>query len=206
MFLDSTEPDCRLCIFFKFRTTLLLLGLCYLIFYHNLVLHFININSPDSLFCLIVFVYHRLFCFLFLSCPTEMSSSAIKSKNFSKAALQPDSIFTTDLCFLLSVLSPSLFNGSQALIHLLPWSWGLKIYLPTFLAVFFHLCTDVEVPDCFTRCHLNSERVVPRQPVTLLPAFFFLFLFFPWFKASFMLFFTFSTIFLDVFNTISKMW
>lgn len=37
-FFDSTAPDCRLCIcdFFKFRTTLLLLDLCYLLFYYNL--------------------------------------------------------------------------------------------------------------------------------------------------------------------------
>lgn len=64
-------------------------------------LHFININSPESLFCLVVLIYHRLFYFPFLSRPREMSSSAIKSKSFSKESLQPRDVGAV---FLLGVI------------------------------------------------------------------------------------------------------
>lgn len=126
--LDSTAPDCRLYILFfliqnisafiRFELSLILL---------QSLLHFININSPVSLFCLVVFMYHSLFCFPFLSCPKEMSSSAIKSESFSNEVLQPRDIgaifFTTyHFCFPLCVPSPSLSNARAKLwVCLLPW-------------------------------------------------------------------------------------
>lgn len=159
-------------------------------------MHFININSPDSLFCLIVFVYHRLFCFLFLSCPTEMSSSVIKSKNFSKAALQPDSIFTTDLCFLLSVLHFLMAeSGSDSPASL---ELGVKNLFANFSCCLLSSLYRCGGTRLLYQMPLNSESCSQA-------ACDFVF-FISWFKASFMLFFTFYTMFLVVPNAISKMW
>lgn len=55
-------------------------------------LHFININSPDSLFCLVVLIYHRLFCFPFLSHPRERCHPLP-----SKTRVSPRKLFSPEM-------------------------------------------------------------------------------------------------------------
>lgn len=137
--------------------------------------HFININSPDSLFCLVVLIYHRLFRFPFLSRPREMSSSAIKSKSFSKEALQPrdvGAVFLLRIIFVffcvflpLRFLTPVpgsdftcfLGGGCNAPETCLPMLHFLLSSMDRHFRSFIYLCTDVEVPGCFGRCQSNPE-------------------------------------------------
>lgn len=176
-------------------------------------LHFININSPDSLFCLVVFLYHRHFCFPFVSHPREMSSSAIKSESFSKEALQPRDV---GAIFLLRVVVV-LFSVFLPLHFLMPESGSDFTYflggdvnaLKTCSLTFFSCLpwadilglSFVFVPTSRYQTVLphaiQTQKTVPRQPVVLLG-------FFSWdllnYSSSFTLSFTFSAVFLVVFN------
>lgn len=124
-------------------------------------LHFIKINSPSSLFCLVVFIYHRLFCFPFLSCPRDISSSATKSKfsSFSKEALQPRDVGAV---FLLSIIfvSFSVFLPLHCLTSVPGSDFTCFLFLSSMdrhFRPFICLCTDVDIPGCFSWCHSYPE-------------------------------------------------
>lgn len=147
-------------------------------------LHFININSADSLFCLVVFIYHRLFCFPFLFRPREMSSSTIKRESLSKEALQPRdarAIFLLCIVFVfLTVFLPLHFlmpePGSDFTCFLGADCNALKTCPPTFFschpwtAILDHSFVFVPMsryqaalPDA-----IQTQRAVSRQPVAFL--------------------------------------
>lgn len=184
-FLDSTAPDCTLCIlFFLIQNNSAFIRFVLSLILLQSFLHCININSPDSLFCLVVFIYHRLFSFPFLSRPREMSSSAIKSESFSKEALQPRDVGAIFLLrvvvVLFSVFLPlhflmpepgsdfthflggdfnALKTCSLTFFSCLPWADILDlsfIFVPM-------LRYQTALPHAF-----QTQNTVPRQPVVLL--------------------------------------
>lgn len=216
LFLDSTEPDCRLCIFPLIQNSSAFIRFVLSRILPQSFLHFININSPDSLLCLVAFVYHRLFCFPFLSCPTEMSYSAIKSKSFCKAALQPrevGAVFLLQLAFffcvlfLLHFLMPKPDSDSPA-----PLEGGFnvwKICLPSFVTVFHRQALWSSRSSLCqyrgTRCQLNP-RSCSRAAYDFASGYLYL----PWDSlnhfSSFRPPFIFSTVFPAVFNAASTVW
>lgn len=116
-------------------------------------------------------MYHRLFCFPFLSCPRDISSSAIKNKfsSFLKEALQPrdvGAVFLLSIIFVsfsvflpLPCLTPvpgsdftCFLGGNNLPILCFLWSSMDRHFRP-----FICLCTDVDIPGCFSRCHSYPE-------------------------------------------------
>lgn len=151
-------------------------------------MHFININSPDSLFCLVVFFYHRLFCFPFLSRPREMSSSAIKNESFSKEALQPrdaGAIFLLRIVFVFfPVFLPLHFLMPEPSSDFTCFLEGDQCFKNMFTNFFFCCLPWTDILDHSSIFELMSkyqtmltdviqtQRAVPRQPVILLCFFF----------------------------------
>lgn len=102
-----------------------------------------------------------------------MSSSAIKSKSFSKEALHPEDVGAVFLLCIISVFFSVFFplhflmpeSGSDFTCFLGGGCNALKSCSPTSLLSsmdkrfrpFILLCIDVKVPHCFSRCHSNPE-------------------------------------------------